>query len=699
MFIFKKTEWKIFLLLFFTYIIFSQYTGGNEKSLIDLTFSVGYHNNLTIDNYHNSSFPTKTFDKAYYYGHYYSDKAIGLPIIGSLIIKIIKIFIPMDPILNQDWKVFYIIVLILIGFTSSLFTAFTSILIFRISLSFLKKKNLSILLAITYGYSSLVIYNAINYKTHAMATFFTFLSFYLIYIPNNNNKISLKRAFFSGLSAGIAIITEYPAIIIIFFCIIYLFRKFKIKQILIFIIPLVFIFLIQFLYNYLIYYHFFILNYSNLSSIWKSDGLKKIIICNLKVKYIIHNIIQLLFFPFKGIFIYFPLLFYSIIGFYKMRKKYKREIYLILTIFISILFWNASRCIWWCNEGLMCRRFLIFIPFLMIPIIISVKKKVSILFKIVCGITIFIGIMSLQRTDRIGGFIYGIQGTIIKYTFIDYYQIISLPIKNYYFPLFLRFGPSSDLLNKILGIDLFPFINILLIILLITIIWKKDIYNYSKKNLKFVTIIFLIFLILIFLRIVYNDKINTITEETYTDYFLEKNFKYKLNENNTYFFLTSKENLDNVYINKFKFNIPFILKINNTDIISLNKLNQNWYYPNSLPSSSRNHNYMYQNSTINLYSKKEMKISLKIIVRSYFETKSLELYLNDNLIETNILRMNPKNISIILFLNKGINTLRFHVPEGCTFENVKFKNNEIYKMDFSRHIRCKSLDFDTIEIN
>jgi hypothetical protein len=56
-------------------------TGWNVNSRFDLVFAVVDHHTLSIDAYHDTP-PYQTGDKAIYNGHYYSDKTIGLTLLG-----------------------------------------------------------------------------------------------------------------------------------------------------------------------------------------------------------------------------------------------------------------------------------------------------------------------------------------------------------------------------------------------------------------------------------------------------------------------------------------------------------------------------------------------------------------------------------------------------------------------------------------
>jgi hypothetical protein len=74
--------WLLGLAVFLALCLLSQpSTGWNVNSRFGLVFAVVDHHTLSIDAYHATP-PFETGDKAFYNGHYYSDKTIGLALLG-----------------------------------------------------------------------------------------------------------------------------------------------------------------------------------------------------------------------------------------------------------------------------------------------------------------------------------------------------------------------------------------------------------------------------------------------------------------------------------------------------------------------------------------------------------------------------------------------------------------------------------------
>ena len=81
----RKDSLIVFLLLAFTFAFFYQDAGVNGNSRFSLIFASVQEDRLSIDDYYNKPGTMTGNDKAYYDGHYYSDKAIGPAVIGSIL--------------------------------------------------------------------------------------------------------------------------------------------------------------------------------------------------------------------------------------------------------------------------------------------------------------------------------------------------------------------------------------------------------------------------------------------------------------------------------------------------------------------------------------------------------------------------------------------------------------------------------------
>jgi hypothetical protein len=164
-------------------------------------------------------------------------------------------------------------------------------------------------------------------------------------------------------------------------------------------------------------------------------------------------LLRLLFFPERGLFIYYPVLILSIPGFYYMYKKFKHETILFIFIFLAILIINSLwYTLWWAGSSFGPRHLTMVIPFLILPIIFTLNKNIKIIgiiFFILLIYSAFVNFASLQpKTDELIGF----NGFDTLYNLkFKSFQIVANPIFDYYIPRLLEFGPRSRLIESMIN--------------------------------------------------------------------------------------------------------------------------------------------------------------------------------------------------------------------------------------------------------
>ncbi len=206
-----KYAWAIFLLLAFSYGYF-YYNDGNDNvnSRLGLVLAIVNEGRVTIDSYHDQPL-TRTIDKAFYKGHYYSEKALGTAILGTLVYWPIHTF-------EQwfDWKIDFfktrhIITFFTVGLPSALSGALLYILCFQICKD--RIRSYVITLGITFG--TMIFPFSTIFFGHSLAAAFLFIAFFLVF-QINNSKTSPKFGYMVlvGGALGFAPLTEYPTIVI-----------------------------------------------------------------------------------------------------------------------------------------------------------------------------------------------------------------------------------------------------------------------------------------------------------------------------------------------------------------------------------------------------------------------------------------------------------------------------------------------------
>jgi len=222
----KTKEFKIFLTFFIIYSLFASYINWNENSRLDLTMAIVDEHRFEIDTYANN-----TGDRAVYDGHYYTDKAPGMSLLATPLYAVYKI-IHGKPDVHQNLMGFnistdfYMLIFLVTILTSSLFGALSVMLVYKILRYFSKNEKHRLWITIAYGSGTLIIIYSRLFFGHVTATFFAFLSFYLIIISEEEKR---NYYFLAGLSAGMAVLVEYTSLLILLGCfvLIIVFKKWK----------------------------------------------------------------------------------------------------------------------------------------------------------------------------------------------------------------------------------------------------------------------------------------------------------------------------------------------------------------------------------------------------------------------------------------------------------------------------------------
>jgi len=530
----ERVRIKLFLTFLFTSLFFIGWYGGNEESNFALVRSIVENGQFEIDSFYN-----QTIDRAVYNEHYYSDKDPGLALFSTPIYatwKFVYNFFPnsfrerykgnneyiervyddtsLIIIIDKGFFLFTSMILVTF-FTSGIFTTLTAFLIFKISKYFLRKNRDRILLTLTYFFGTIAFNYSLHFMNHALSTFFLFLSFFTLFKTRKVKSISRTLAL-AGIFLGFSIVVDKLSLLFLPIFLIYtlcLNRK-NTHVFLLFVIisslPYVF-------YNYTIFQNPFELTstyidrriYKHaypLESISTLD--KKVVessfidikslIRQLHLKTIIPNpyiMLRLLFYPYRGLFFYSPILILSIPGLFLMWKKYKKEVIIILSMLLILLFPISMREVWWGGFCFGARYLLLIIPFLMLPLTFSIKKFGIKIFLLLLSISVFINFLGLQISEEVAynWFVRDIRDEW-KYK-QNSFEVIYNPILQHYLPLSLKYGPRSaifeHLSNGYISIDIrsyplskgkyfpfsqffIPFLSLLIYLLIISFIWNDE---------------------------------------------------------------------------------------------------------------------------------------------------------------------------------------------------------------------------------
>jgi hypothetical protein len=208
--------------------------------------------------------------------------------------------------------------------------------------------------------------------------------------------------------------------------------------------------------------------------------------------------LRLLFFPYKGLFFYSPILLFSLFGLGSMFRRHKPEAITILSIFLALILFNSSIFLWSGGSSFGLRHLTLTMPFLMIPLMFSLKKFKKILVPVI--------ILSITLTS---------VGLQVAYEPNDFHVTNFADSLSFFWQNFENLvihGPQSVLIGRILfdSAPLFPYSSLVLLISLVCFVWRNEIIPWLKmKKSIFLTVLFsIVVLVLLVNLLVWLKPIN-----------------------------------------------------------------------------------------------------------------------------------------------------------------------------------------------
>jgi hypothetical protein len=144
---------------------------------------------------------------------------------------------------------------------------------------------------------------------------------------------------------------------------------------------------------------------------------------------------------------------------------------------------------------------------------------------------------------------------------------------------------------------------------------------------------------------------------------------------------------DDYRTEKHVFNIFVLQDLEDLDDIKL--LNTNWYGLEDWHDISTR--WMSNNATILVYSNEDRTTNMSFNAMSFFDQRTFQVYLDDNVIHKQNISTYFEEIEISFELNKGINIIKFYTPDRCQrpADIPELKN---------RDTRCLSFAFQNITL-
>jgi cellulose synthase/poly-beta-1,6-N-acetylglucosamine synthase-like glycosyltransferase len=198
----RRLEWLVFAILFLSAGYFFVPGSWNANSRLNVAMAMVEHHTTAIDAYH-----ANTKDKAFFEGHYYSDKAPGTALVAAVPYSILHMVKRIAP----GWIGHYSSVRLWLvpHLVSGLALALTGLLLVRVARRLGTTPLAAAGVALGYGLSTIAFPFGSVLFGHDLAAFLCFASFATV-VWTGGSPVGRHRIVWAGFIAGWAFITEYP---------------------------------------------------------------------------------------------------------------------------------------------------------------------------------------------------------------------------------------------------------------------------------------------------------------------------------------------------------------------------------------------------------------------------------------------------------------------------------------------------------
>ena len=347
-----------------------------------------------------------------------------------------------------------------------------------------------------------------------------------------------------------------------------------------------------------------------------------------------------------GLFFFYPVLLFSLLGLIFFKKTFKIETILIILLFFTFLLMNSMMVMWWGGSSFGPRHLTPVIPFLALPLPLVLekilkKKSISAVFLIFLIFSVFHNLISLNKVEE-----------PVKFKFEKNSESwIIVPNENIlytnYLPIFLKDGPRSRIFEYLLigeipdirdfkpmpvrEIKLFtlapfgilvlkiPFLIIPILLFIIVLIWRKELFKiFIFKRMPIGLLLLILVVLLLLSRLEF------------------KNMVFDKNWHPSY--------------------------VNATHVIE-----EKW---------------MAEEASIFLYSPKEEKTNLFFRIGTFYKPRELEIKVNDKILRYRVTSSDETLVTFGVQLKKGENIISLKSLDGC--------DRPVLLMNESNDYRCLS---------
>ena len=377
------------------YAAFIRQPDWNINSRLGLVKAIVEEKRLTIDSYHAGEFATE--DKAFYDGHYYSDKAPVTSLLGALI------YTPIYRSVKQPLPI-SLFIMLMTTLTISIPCAILAPLLYNTSIRISRDKWFALIAALSIALATPIFPYAGAFYGHSFAAVLAFSVFYLWLDVNQfGASITYLRLFLSGLLLGFMVLTEYTTVLIAAILLGYIIYVLRAKQatwnwniVGSFLAGGAIPFAVFVIYNQLSFGSPLAIGYANESLVefkdLHSEGLMGIGWPNLK------TLLYMTVHPLMGIFLQAPVLLLSVYGFamFLRQRKYIAELIVSALIIIVYFLVVSSLKVWWGGNSFTVRYIIPILPFFIMFLVFLPRKYI--LFMILLGSVSFFNMLIASAT-------------------------------------------------------------------------------------------------------------------------------------------------------------------------------------------------------------------------------------------------------------------------------------------------------------
>ena len=375
----------VFVILLTCYGYFQPSLNWASSSRADVVYALVEQNTLSIDHYEKN-----TGDKAFFEGHYYTDKSIGPSLVGLPVYMALRTVaslpsvrkqlqkdttIPLgDELINWPQGLYSKWALTLMTFFGSAIpSAFLGVLVFCFTNRFTTRPVYALILALAFGLCTIVFPFSWQLFQHQLSSFGLFGGFYYLWTVIYENK-SVKRLWLVGLLLSLAVISEYPVAVfaglLFLWALLVMPNRNALFRVIIGGLPLI---IVTMIYDVATFRSLIPLGYEY--SIWGSivnvQGFMGIGLPSLRVAG------ELLFGTFRGLFLISPFLIFVVPGLVMMwrQKPTQRSLVILISlIMLGFLAYGSGYIVWWGGASVGARLLIPMIPFMVVPIIFVLNQ-------------------------------------------------------------------------------------------------------------------------------------------------------------------------------------------------------------------------------------------------------------------------------------------------------------------------------------